>query len=70
MRDQDTPPLGAAAGPPSDDSEREIDVSALEFLSAEDLELMAEAEVTPPALVLPPRRRPLLHMGPREFGIL
>jgi len=48
MREQDTPPLGAAAGLPSEDSERELDVSAIEFLSAEDLELMAEADVTPP----------------------
>jgi uncharacterized membrane protein len=70
MREQDTPPLGAAAGLPSEDSERELDVSAIEFLSAEDIELMAEADVTPPAQVLPPRRRPLLHMGPREFGTL
>ena len=77
MQEQDTPPYGTIAGTvPSQDSDREVEISALEYLSAEDLELMAAAEVTPPPQVippvqiLPPRRRPLRHMGPREFGTM
>jgi uncharacterized membrane protein len=67
MREQDAPPQGMPPTPvESGDSDRELDVSDLEFLSPEEAGRVADAGAGTTA----PRRRPLLHMGPREFGVL
>ena len=67
MRQQDAPPQGTAPVTVGrDDSDRELEVSDIEFLSVEEAGALADSD----AGATVPRRRPFLDMGPRELGVL
>ena len=68
MREQDTLQQDTPAVP-REAADREIEVTELDFLTVDEVGVLEDSGATPPAEVAP-RRRPLLDMGPREFGTL